>query len=314
MTAGPLTALPRRDQLPAGRATQRAPRRRVNLMPLVYLAPSLALFAAFIVYPFLRAIWFSFNETSFLGGIIGFAGLENYQAILSDPHFVNALRNSAAWTFGAVGLQLVLGTAGAFLLNQRFALRGVARGLAMVPWATPSVLVALIWLWMLDPNRGIVNGVLVGIGILDKPVAFLSTSETAMPTLIAIDAWQGIPFFAVMILAALQSVPQELKDSARTDGCGPVGVFRNVVVPHILPTVLITLVLRLIWTANYIDLAYVLTGGGPARATTTLPLLSYLTAYKGGDFGQGAAYAMVQAAILSVLVVMYIRLTRDRSA
>jgi multiple sugar transport system permease protein len=288
------------------------PRHRINLMPLLYLSPSLALFGAFIVYPFVRAIWFSFNKTSLLGGIIEFTGFDNFSAIFANPHFLSALGNSAVWTFGAVGLQLVFGVLGAFLLNQKFKLRGAARGLAMIPWATPSVLVALIWLWMLDPNRGIINGVLTQTGLIDSPIAFLSRSDTAMPTLIVVDAWQGIPFFAVMILAALQSVPHELKDSARTDGCGPVGVFRNVVLPHILPTILITLVLRLIWTANYIDLAYVLTGGGPARATTTLPLLSYLTAYKGGDFGQGAAYAMVQAAILSIFVVLYIRLTRER--
>lgn len=290
------------------------PRRKINLMPLLWLSPSLALFGIFIVYPFIRAIWFSFNDVSLLGGVIGFIGIENYTEIFSDPFFPSALANSAAWTFGAVGLQLLFGVIGALLLNQRFALRGTARGLAMIPWATPSVLVALIWLWMLDPNRGIINGLLLQTGIIDTPIEFLSSSETAMPTLIAIDAWQGIPFFAVMILAALQGVPEELKESARTDGCGPIAVFWNVVIPHILPTIVITLVLRIIWTANYIDLAYVLTGGGPARATTTLPLLSYLTAYKGGDFGQGAAYAMVQAAILAVLVVLYVRLTREKNS
>lgn len=283
-------------------------------MPLVWLAPSLTLFVVFIAYPFLRAIWFSFNEVSLLGGMRDFVGFDNYAAILSDPFFPSALSNSAAWTFGAVFLQLVFGTLGALLLNQRFRFRGIARGLAMIPWATPSVLVALIWLMMLDPNRGIMNGLLLQSGIISSPIEFLSSSDTAMGTLIAIDTWQGIPFFAVMILAALQGVPEELKESARTDGCGPLSVFRNVVLPHILPTIVITLVLRIIWTANYIDLAYVLTGGGPASATTTLPLLSYLTAYKGGDMGQGAGYAMVQAAILSVLVIFYIRLTREKNA
>jgi multiple sugar transport system permease protein len=113
----------------------------------------------------------------------------------------------------------------------------------------------------------------------------------------------------VMILAALQGVPSELKESARTDGAGPWGVFRHVVVPAILPTILVTVVLRIIWTANYIDLPYVLTGGGPAYATTTLPLQSYLAAYKGGELGQGAAYAIVQAVVLAVMVVLYVRLT-----
>src|SRR5690606_17430989 len=137
------------------------PHRRVNLMPLLWLSPSLVLFGVFIVFPFFRAIWFSFNDVSLLGGVLGFVGIENFTTILSDPFFPSALANSAAWTFGAVGLQLLFGVIGALLLNQRFALRGTARGLAMIPWATPSVLVALIWLWMLDPNRGIVNGLLM---------------------------------------------------------------------------------------------------------------------------------------------------------
>ena len=125
-----------------------------------------------------------------------------------------------------------------------------------------------------------------------------------------VDVWQGIPFFAVMLLAALQSVPRDIVEAARVDGCGPSAVFRHVVVPHIMPTVLVTLLLRIIWTANYVDLAFILTGGGPAEATTTIALQSYLTAYKAGDFGVGSAYAMVQAGFLMIFVVIYVRLSR----
>lgn len=299
--------------------TRRLPRsgrapgpRGARWLPAFYLAPSLALFAVFIAYPFLRAIWFSFNETSFLGGIIGFIGTQNYAAIFTDAQFGTYVGNSLVWVAGAVSLQLLFGVGGALLLNQTFRLRGVVRGLAMIPWATPSVLVSLIWMWMLEPNHGVINRALLGLGVIDAPIAWLGQSSTAMGSLIAVDAWQGIPFFAVMVLAALQGVPAELKEAARTDGCGTLAVFRHVVIPYILPTIVITTVLRVIWTANYVDLAYVLTGGGPARATTTLPLQSYLTAYKGGDFGQGAAYAMVQAAVLAVMVVFYVRLTSEK--
>lgn len=286
--------------------------RGARWLPMFYLAPSLALFAVFIAFPFLRAIWFSFNETSFLGGVVGFVGTGNYKAIFTDPQFGRYVGNSIVWVVGAVSLQAIFGLAGALLLNQNFRLRGVVRGLAMIPWATPSVLVSLLWLWMLEPNHGIINQALLGMGVIDAPIAWLGQSSTAMGTLIMIDTWQGIPFFAVMILAALQGVPADLKDAARTDGCGPLAVFRHVVVPYIIPTIVITIVLRVIWTANYVDLAYVLTGGGPARATTTMPLQSYLTAYKGGDFGQGAAYAMIQAAVLAVMVVFYVRLTSEK--
>lgn len=286
--------------------------RGARWLPMFYLAPSLALFAVFIAFPFLRAIWFSFNETSFLGGVVGFVGTGNYKAIFTDVQFSRYVGNSVVWVVGAVSLQAIFGLAGALLLNQNFRLRGVVRGLAMIPWATPSVLVSLIWMWMLEPNHGVINQALLGMGVIDAPIAWLGQSSTAMGSLIVIDTWQGIPFFAVMILAALQGVPADLKDAARTDGCGPLAVFRHVVIPYIIPTIVITIVLRVIWTANYVDLAYVLTGGGPARATTTMPLQSYLTAYKGGDFGQGAAYAMVQAAVLAVMVVFYVRLTSEK--
>jgi len=287
----------------------RTERRRFNWAPVVYLSPIITLFLVFIVFPFARGIWFSLSEVSFLGEVQGFVGITNYVSIIGDDLFGRFAITSVIWTVGAVSLQLAVGALGAFLLNQRFQLRGAVRGLAMIPWATPSVLVALMWLWILEPNNGLLNKILLGVGILDEPVAWLGSSDTALSTLILIDVWQGVPFFMVMILAALQGVPSELVESARTDGAGNGGVLRHVILPYILPTVFITVVLRLIWTANYIDLTYVLTGGGPAYATTTIPLASYLTAYKGGSFGEGAAYAMVQAAVLAVMVVVYVRLT-----
>ncbi|MBU5422057.1 sugar ABC transporter permease [Cellulomonas hominis] len=257
----------------------------------------------------MRSVWFSFNDVSPFSGIQGFVGLDNFVEVVSDPGFGMLVRNTLAWTVGAVLLQLLLGLAGAHLLNARFPLRGVYRGLAMIPWATPSVLVALMWIWILDPNHGVLNAALQGLGILDRPFAFLSDSATALPTLIAVDVWQGVPLFAVMILAALQGVSPELREAASMDGCGPVGVFRHVVLPAILPTILITTLLRLIWTANYVDLVLIMTGGGPGTSSTTLSLESYVTAYKSMNFGGGAAYAVLQAAALSVLVVLYIRLT-----
>jgi multiple sugar transport system permease protein len=299
---------------PAVGTTRSLPRVRLGRVvePLVYLAPTLALVGIFVAYPVLRSVWLSLNEASILAGATGFAGLDNYVAIFTDAAFGHYAWTSIKWTFGAVGLQLVLGMCGALLLNHKIPLRGTVRGLAMIPWATPSVLVALIWLRLLDPNHGLINSVLQGLGLIDQPVTWLSSPDTALPTLIAVDVWQGVPFFAVMILAALQGVSKELRESARVDGCGSLGVFRYVVLPSILPTILITTILRIIWTSNYVDLAYILTGGGPAEATTTLPLQSYLTAYKSGDFGQGAAYAVVQAAVLMIFIVMYVRLTGKR--
>ncbi|MFV0429018.1 MAG: carbohydrate ABC transporter permease [Arachnia sp.] len=278
--------------------------------PYLLLAPAIILILIFAGYPFVRSVWMAFTEVSPFTGAMDFTGLENFRAILSDPHFASYLAQTAFWVVGAVGLQLICGLILALLVNTRFPLRGIYRGLMMVPWATPSVLVALMWKWLLDPNNGIINKLLLGVGIIDQPVAFLSNGATALPTLIVVDVWQGIPLFAVMILAALQAVSGDLKEAAATDGCGPVGVFRHVVLPAILPTILITALLRIIWTANYVDLIFILTGGGPGISSTTIALQSYLTAYKSTDFGQGAAYSVLQAAILVIFVVMYLRLSK----
>lgn len=304
-SSAPAPARPVRDA-PA----RKAPRRFTHREPFLLMAPALILVGVFAGFPLLRSLWFAFNEANPFQGITAFVGLDNFTAIFRDDEFGTFVRNTALWTFGAVGLQLTFGLLGALLLNTHFPLRGIYRGLAMIPWATPSVLVALMWMWILDPNHGILNKALMGLGVIDSPVALLSQTSTALPTLIVIDVWQGVPLFAVMILAALQAVPPELKEAASMDGAGRLGVFRHVVVPAILPTVLITTVLRLIWTANYIDLPFILTGGGPGTASTTMALQSYVTAYKGGDFGEGAAYAVTQAVVLAVFVVLYVRLTR----
>ncbi|AQP48085.1 hypothetical protein BW730_11895 [Tessaracoccus aquimaris] len=273
------------------------------------MAPAVILIGVFAGYPLIRSIYMAFTKVSPFTGTMDFVGFTNFQKVFTDPDFSGYLGRTAFWVLGCVALQLVGGLILALLVNTRFPLRGVYRGLMMVPWATPSVLVALMWKWLLDPNDGIVNKLLLAGGLVDRPVEFLSNPSTALPTLIVVDVWQGIPLFAVMILAALQSVSGDLKEAAATDGCGPVGVFRHVVLPAILPTILITALLRIIWTANYVDLIFILTGGGPGVSSTTLALQSYLTAYKSTDFGQGAAYSVLQAALLVVFVVMYLVLT-----
>ncbi|WIY83484.1 sugar ABC transporter permease [Propionimicrobium sp. PCR01-08-3] len=279
------------------------------LEPIFYLLPIIILLCTFVVFPIGRSVWLSMNEASLLGGINGFVGSENFATIFADPRFWHYIRVSLTWTFGAVALQFTFGMIGALLLNNKFPLRGVVRGLVMIPWATPSVLVALMWMWLLDPNHGLINRLIMGLGFIDAPVQWLSNPDTALPSLIMVDVWQGIPFFAVMILAALQSVPKDVVEAGRVDGCSALQVFWHVTVPHIVPTIMVTLLLRIIWTANYVDLAFILTGGGPAEATTTVPLQAYLTAYKSGDFGVGSAYAMVQAAFLMIFVIIYVRLS-----
>jgi multiple sugar transport system permease protein len=275
------------------------------------LAPALLIIGGFILYPAFNALWLSLTETNLLNlSAQTFVGLDNFIGLIESSEFHKALRNSAVWTIGNVAFQLVLGMIGALLLNQAIKGRGLIRGLVLLPWATPSVLVALMWMWILDPNLGILNEILQAVGLQDTPMAWLADPATALPTLMFIDIWQGVPFFAVMLLAALQAVPSELIEAARIDGANAWKTYWYITLRLIMPTVLITTILRLIWTANYFDLILILTNGGPANASLTVPLLAYQTAYRGFDFGTAAALGVTQAAVLMILVVFYFRLTR----
>ncbi len=284
----------------------------VRVEPWVLLAPALLLVLGLIAYPIARAVWIAVHQQSIFGfGPVTFVGLGNFAAAIGSPDFGTAVRNSLTWTLGAVALQLVFGMFGALLLNQRFPGRGIVRGLVLIPWATPSVLISLMWIWLLDPNGGFINNVLLHVGLISRPIAWLADPHTALPTLIAVDVWQGVPFFAVMLLAALQSVPEELRDAATVDGAGTWQLFWRITLPLIMPTVMVTTVLRLMWTANYIDLAYIMTGGGPGTATLTLPLEAYYSAFAKTDLGLGAAYALIQAALLVVMIAVYLRTLRQ---
>jgi multiple sugar transport system permease protein len=281
------------------------------LLPLLLLSPALALLLGVVAYPILRAVWLSFQRLEILQpDLTQFVGLEHYRALFQDSVLHIALQNSALWVLGCVLFQFLGGLAGALVLNQRFPGRAAVRGLALIPWATPSVLVALMWTWMLDGNYGLVNDLLVKAGVLSRFQPWLAQPWSALPAVMLADIWQGIPFFAVMLLAALQAIPEELFEAARIDGASTWRVFRYVTLPLLLPTILITTMLRIIWTANYMDLIMVMTGGGPGYSSLTVPLHAYFTAYKQLDFGYGSTVAIVQVVLLAAAIAFYFRLLK----
>lgn len=283
--------------------------------PWLMLSPALIMIVVFVLYPAINAVKLSFTDTNLLNvNAQQFVGFANFKSIFTQSDFYVALRHTLIWTVGCVGGQLVLGMIGALALNQRIRARGAVRGIVLLPWATSSVLVSLMWGWMLDPNFGIINRLLQLIGLQDptNPTAWLASPDTALATLMVVDIWAGVPFFVVMILASLQGVPGELLEATRVDGASAWQAFWRVVLPLIAPAVLITTVLRIIWTSNYFDLIVVLTNGGPVNATLTLPLFSYQTAYGSFDFGKATAISMVQSAILAVLAIWYVLRVRKR--
>jgi multiple sugar transport system permease protein len=287
--------------------------RREAATPWLLLAPALLLTTVLVLIPAIQTAWMSLHDVIlFRPRSRPFVGLDNYAKSLADPVFWSSLWNSLIWVVAAVALQFLLGLAAALLLNRRFAWRGIARALVVVPWALPSVIIGLIWTWMLDFNLGLVNTVFTRLGLLAQPVPWLSQPATAMAAVILAVVWQGFPFFAVTLLAGLQAIPAELYEAAALDGASPFASFWNVTLPGLAGVITTSLLLRMIWVANSLDLILVMTGGGPGTATQTLPLHAFLTAWSGGDYGQGSALAVLLTLLLLGVVIAYLLRSRPQ--
>jgi multiple sugar transport system permease protein len=286
--------------------------RREAATPWLLLAPALLVTTMIVLVPAAQTVWMSFHDVVlFRPRVRPLVGFANYANALADPVFWESLLTSVIWVVAAVSLQFLLGLAAALLLNRRFAWRAMARALIIVPWALPSVIIGLIWTWMLDFNLGLINELGLRLGLLAHPVPWLSQPGTALAAVILAVVWQGFPFFAVTLLAGLQAIPTELYEAASLDGAGAVQKFRNVTLPGLAGVMTTALLLRMIWVANSLDLILVMTGGGPGTATQTLPLHAFLTAWSGGSYGQGSALAVILTLILLGVVVAY--LVRSRS-
>jgi multiple sugar transport system permease protein len=276
--------------------------------PLLFLLPALLVTAAVILYPALQTVWLGLHSfVLFDPDSMRFIGLGNFRAILADELFWVSLSNSVVWVVCAVGLQFALGLVTALLLNQTFAGRGLARALVVVPWALPSVIIGLMWTWMYDLNLGVFNDLLMRLGLIDAPVAWLAQPGTALAAVILALVWQGFPFFAVMILAGLQTIPSEHYEAAAIDGATRWQTLRFVTLPALREVIATALLLRTIWVANSLDVILVMTGGGPGYETHTLPLYAFLKAYSAMEFGYASALSLVLTLLLLLAVAFYVR-------
>ncbi len=278
-----------------------------DLFPYALISPAIAVTILIIFIPIVQTMALSFMRyVLYKPKEHGFVGLANYAAAGRDEVFWISARNTVVWIVGVVALQLALGFAAALLLNRDFWWRGIARSLIVIPWVTPSVITALMWRWMYDGNQGVINDLLVRLGVLRHYFPFLANNATALPAIMVALMWQGFPFFAIMILAGLQAIPGSLLEAAEVDGAGPVRRFFAITLPLLVPVLFTSLLLRIIWVANSLDIIFVMTGGGPGYATHTLPLYAYIKAYKALDFGYAATIAMVLTLMLAAFVAGYV--------
>ena len=276
--------------------------------PYGFLLPAILVTALVILFPAVQTVWLSLQDYLLYDPAnAAFIGFRNFADVFADEVFWISLWHSAIWVGGIVCVQLLLGLGAALLLNQSFWWRGAARALVIIPWALPSVIIGLMWTWIYDFNVGVFNDILIRLGILSAPVAWLANPSTALACVMLALVWQGFPFFTVMILAGLQTVPAELYEAAEIDGASRWRKFVHVTAPGIAGIVATAVLLRIIWVANSLDVILVMTGGGPGYATYTLPLYAFLRAYAGMEFGYAAALALVLTTILLSVVWLYVR-------
>lgn len=285
--------------------TARAGRRA---LPYLLLSPAVLATLALVFYPMLQAFATSlFHNILWKPRDVRFVGLDNYLAVVQDPVAWSSLGRTALWIGITVPLQLLLGLATALLLNQEFRWRGLARSLILIPWALPSVVIGLMWSWIYHPQVGLLNDLLLRVGILEAAMPWLADPATALYSIILALVWQGFPFFAIMILAGLQTIPANLYEAAAIDGATAWQQFREITLPGLKGVLVTAVMLRLIWVANSIDVIYVMTGGGPGYATQTLPLYAFKRTYASMDFGYGTALAVTFSLLLLLLIVAYLR-------
>jgi ABC-type sugar transport system permease subunit len=301
-------------RLPSRARAGRRTRRRDAGTALLFLLPLAVLVAGLIVYPFGRAIWLSFTD-KLVGYPERFVGLRNYAYLARDETFHEVIRNSLVFTAGSVGLKVLTGLAMALVLNAVRRGRNFFRGLFLLPWITSTVIIALTWRWMFDafPGRGFFNSVLLDLGLLRRPVAFMASPEGAMMAVIVANWWRGFPFFGVSFLAGMQAIPGELYEAAAVDGASPWRRFWHITLPGLRHVVIVTTLLSGILTINDFNIVYVMTRGGPGTATQLFATYSYEVAFNQLRWGRGVTIAIFLVPLLVVGIVLISRyLLRER--
>ena len=276
---------------------------RQGVLAYVLLLPGLLILTAFIGWPFVTSLWLSVTDQSVSTSFVRFVGLENFTDELRSQIFLQTLRNTFVYTGVTVVFKLAFGLGLAVLMNQSFRLKNLARAALLLPWIVPTALSAIAWLWLFDATFSVFNWAIVRSGVADRGINWLGEGQWAMTSIIIANIWRGTPFFAISILAGLQTVDRELIDAAAVDGASPWQRFWRITIPLIRPVVLIVLLFSTVQTISDFQLVYVLTRGGPANGTHLLGTLAYDVAVRAGQLSQGAAISLYMFPVLIICVV-----------
>ena len=276
-----------------------------NLTRWVFVLPAIIIVGLLFVYPFFSSIYFSFTNKHLIMPRYKFVGLANYKAVLSDPNFYNAFFNSLKWTVFSLLGQVLVGFVLALALHRVRRFKKLYRTLLIVPWAFPTIVIAFSWQWILNGVYGYLPNLIVQLGLMNHVPGFLTESTWAFICLVFINIWFGAPMIMVNVLSALQTVPEEQFEAARIDGASSWQVFRFVILPHIKVVVGLLVVLRTVWIFNNFDIIYLITGGGPSNATTTLPIFAYNLGWGTKLLGRASAVTVLLFIFLLAVCFIY---------
>jgi multiple sugar transport system permease protein len=282
-------------------------RKKTGQKAWLYLLPSALIMLFILGYPIAYNVVISFFRWTLRSPEKPFNGLANYIAVLRGEKFLIILKNTLIWTGAGVFLQMICGIALALFADDLALGKKYMRTIILLPWLIPGVVTALMWKWMMQADVGIINYLLMRLGLVEKNILFMSDPAFALPTVIFVNLWKAVPFWFLMITAALQNKPLDQIESATLDGARYPHVLRHVILPHLSPVIASTGVLTTIWTLNYFDLIWTTTKGGPMDSTSTLPIYTYRLAFEFNDFGRAAALAVVSLIIVSLVCIPYIR-------
>lgn len=292
------------------RRSQSLPARmRRHWADYLYVAPAILVMLLVIGYPLVYTVYLSFFETEARSLTWTWNGITNYQDVLSDSKFGfwQATRNTLYWTVGSTFFAFVLGFGSALVVQRQFIGRGVVRAILLIPYVISQVAAAYVWRWMLHSDYGLVSGSLMDWGIIDRPLVLFDSIQWAMPTVILVNVWKEFPFVMIMMLAGLQTVPDQLLRAAKVDGAGTWQQFIYVTVPHLKGVILITTLLLFVANLNSFTLVWLMTGGGPANATALWITEIYMQAFTSLRYGVASAYSVILFLIMASLGYFYVR-------
>lgn len=278
---------------------------------ILLVIPGLAVFIAVILYPFISAIAMSFTDRSLLNPNSSFMGLDNYIKVFSDPYFFQTVWTTIIFVVFATLIPFTLGLIWAIVLNQGFRGSEFLRGVTLVNWIIPGTAIGFLWSWIFNGQYGILNGLLSALGIIDENISFLGQPASALICVIIARSWQMLPWYMAFLLGGLQGVPVERIEAARIDGANNLQVFRYIVIPGMRQIFFLVLILGAIGNLQHFDIPWTMTEGGPARATTTLSIEVYRTAFKNWKLGQAATVGTVWAVLLLLFSVVYLKQVRE---